>query len=186
MEPEDKKFFEDLAKGQFDFETNEPDPGDPPIIYRPELVKAATVGRKSVHQDQEESEEEKSLPIKDEGGNEPEEFEGEEGQLTIDVYQTDDHIIVKSTVAGVDPEDLEINITAESVTIRGARRQEEKVEEKDYLYQECFWGRFSRSVILPQEVDADKSVASLKNGILTIKMPKLNKQKAKKLKIKFD
>lgn len=107
-----------------------------------------------------------------------------EGQLTVDVYQTKDAIVVQSTVAGVDPEDLEINITNESVTIHGSREKIERVEEKDYFYQECFWGKFSRSIILPQEVDPEKSTASIKSGILIIRMPKLNRRKAKKLKIK--
>ncbi|MCP6720161.1 MAG: Hsp20/alpha crystallin family protein [Patescibacteria group bacterium] len=109
-----------------------------------------------------------------------------EGQLTVDVYQNKDVVVVQSTVAGVNPENLEINITNESVTIHGKREKMEKIEEKDYFYQECFWGRFSRSIILPQEVDPEKSTASLKNGVLTIKMPKLNRKKAKKLKVKID
>ena len=109
-----------------------------------------------------------------------------EGQLTVDVYQDKDNIIVQSTVAGVDPDDLEINITSESITIHGRRERKETIEEKDYFYQECFWGRFSRSIILPAEVDSEKSVASLKNGVLTVKMPKLERKKAKKLKVKID
>lgn len=109
-----------------------------------------------------------------------------EGQLTVDVFQDDENIVVQSTVAGVNPDDLEINITSESVTIRGKREKSETIEEKDYFYQECFWGRFSRSIILPQEVDPEKSVASLKNGVLVVRMPKLDRKKAKKLKVKFD
>ncbi len=110
----------------------------------------------------------------------------DEGQLTVDVYQDKDAIIVQSTVAGVNPDDLEINITNESVTVRGERQKLEIIEDKDYFYQECFWGKFSRSVILPQEVDPEKSTAALKNGILTIKMPKLDRKKSKRLKVKFD
>lgn len=109
-----------------------------------------------------------------------------EGQLTIDVYQAPDEIIIESTIAGVKPEDLDIAITSESVTIRGERRHEQKVEEDDYFYQECYWGKFSRSIILPQEVDPDKSAANLKNGILTIRLPKLNRQKGRRLKVKFE
>jgi len=124
-----------------------------------------------------------SLPQNEESQNLSEEIEG---QLTVDVYQNKDEIIVQSTVAGVDPEDLEINITNEAVTIRGKREKTEQIDEKDYFYQECFWGKFSRSIILPQEVDPEKSTATLKNGVLTIRMPKLNRQKAKKLKIKID
>ncbi len=110
-----------------------------------------------------------------------------EGQLTVDVYQNADEIVVQSTVAGINPEDdLEIHITNESVTIKGKRERMEKIEEKDFLYQECFWGTFSRSIILPAEVDADKATAAVKNGILTIRLPKLDRKKLKKLKVKTD
>ena len=111
--------------------------------------------------------------------------EENEGQLTIDVYQTPAHIVIESTIAGVKPEDLDIDITNESVTIRGKRSRESRIEEDDYIYQECYWGRFSRSIILPQEVDPDNADASMKNGILTIKLPKLERHKAKKLRVNF-
>lgn len=112
------------------------------------------------------------------------EFDEEgEGQLTIDVYQTPDEIIIESPIAGVKPEDLDISITAESVTITGKRGKERKIKEEDYFYQECYWGRFARSIILPQEVDAEKSEATVKNGVLTIHLPKLNRQRSKKLKV---
>jgi len=117
---------------------------------------------------------------------EPDIFEEAEGSLTLDVYQTPTSIIVESAVAGVNPEDLDISITSDSVSVRGKREKMEKVEEKDYLFQECYWGRFSRSIMLPQEVDPDRAQASLKNGVLKIVLPKLNRQKTKKLKVKFD
>lgn len=107
-----------------------------------------------------------------------------EGQLTIDVYQDGDDVVVQSTVAGVSPEDLDIHITNESVAVRGERQKSEKIEDKDYFYQECFWGKFSRSVMLPVEVDPERSTAVVKNGVLTIRMPKMNRQKAKKVKVK--
>lgn len=109
-----------------------------------------------------------------------------EGQLTVDVYQDDDNIYVQSAVAGISPEDLEINIAKEAVTIKGKRERVQKVSEKNFFYQECFWGRFSRSVVLPQEIDSDKSVASLKNGVLTIKMPKLERRRGKSVRVKND
>ena len=112
-------------------------------------------------------------------------FEGPEGQLTVDVYQTPTNIIIESPVAGVKSEDLDIAVNPDTVVIKGARQKCESVEEKDYLHKECFWGRFSRSVILPEEIDPDKSHASLKNGVLRIVMPKINRNKVKKLKIKF-
>ncbi len=107
-----------------------------------------------------------------------------EGTLTVDVYQDGDYVVVESTVAGVDDDELEVNITTESVTIKGTRERKKEIEDKDYFYQELFWGTFSRSIILPHEVDPEESVATLKNGVLTIKMPRLNRQKTKKLKVK--
>ena len=112
-----------------------------------------------------------------------EEAEGEEGQLTIDVYQTDSDIIIKSTIAGVSPEDIDISITNDMVTIRGKRVKDEKIEAENYYYQELYWGSFSRSVILPVEVEADRAKASIKNGILNIKLPKSEKIKTKKIRV---
>ncbi len=121
------------------------------------------------------------LKVKTEDGKGPEDGEG---TLTVDVFEDGDYLVVESTIAGAKDEDLEINITNESVSIRGRRERKEEVKEKDYFYQELFWGVFSRSIILPQEVDPENSTAALKNGILTIRMPKMNRQKQKKLKVK--
>ncbi|MDD2731497.1 MAG: Hsp20/alpha crystallin family protein [Candidatus Portnoybacteria bacterium] len=106
-----------------------------------------------------------------------------EGQLTIDVYQTPADIVIKSTIAGVNPDDLDITITNDMVTIKGKREKDEIIQNGDYYYQECYWGSFSRSVILPVDVEAEKAEASLKNGILTIKLPKIEKIKTKKIKV---
>ncbi|MBI5220650.1 MAG: Hsp20/alpha crystallin family protein [Candidatus Liptonbacteria bacterium] len=108
-----------------------------------------------------------------------------EGQLTIDVFQTASEIVIESAIAGVGPEDIDINVTSDSVTIRGERHRESKVRDEDYLYQECYWGRFSRSVILPQEVDSEAAEATFKNGILSVHLPKIIKQKTRKLKVKL-
>lgn len=108
-----------------------------------------------------------------------------EGQLTVDVYQTPNEIVIESPIAGVNADDLDISITNESVTIRGKRERMERVREEDYFYQECYWGRFSRSIILPQEVDPEQAEANIKNGVLAIRLPKINRQKSKKLKVKF-
>jgi HSP20 family protein len=95
-----------------------------------------------------------------------------EGQLSLDVFEKGNQVIIKSTIAGVKPENLEININNDLITIRGERKMEEKVEDKNWLYQECFWGKFSRSIVLPMEVDGEKAKVSLKRGILTIVIPK--------------
>jgi len=107
-----------------------------------------------------------------------------EGQLTIDVYQTPDEIVVQSTVAGVDPANIDIDATSESITIRGERHRNREVSDSDYYYQECFWGKFSREVILPQEVDPDKATSSLKNGVLTVHLPKIHKDRSRKISVK--
>ena len=127
------------------------------------------------------------VPIAVESSLNPFDAESEmEGQLTVDVYQTENDIVVQSTVAGVEPDDLDINITNESITIHGHRARKEEINDKDYFYEECFGGKFSRSIILPSEVDSEHSTAVLKNGVLIVRMPKLEKRKAKKLKIKID
>ena len=109
--------------------------------------------------------------------------EEEEGQLAIDAYQDDDTITIKAPIAGVNPEDLEIQITDEVVTIKGARRNETEIVRESYFVQECYWGSFMRSYILPVPVDASKAEASMRNGILTVRIPKQEKTKTRVLKV---
>ena len=109
-----------------------------------------------------------------------------EGQLTIDVYQTPNEIVIKSTIAGVKPEDIDISMTNDMITIKGNRKKDEEAKEEDYYYQECYWGPFSRSVILPVDVEVDSADAGMKNGILTIRLPKIEKVKTKKISIKAE
>lgn len=106
-----------------------------------------------------------------------------EGTLNIDLYQTRDNVIIKSTIAGVRPEDLDITIANDMVTIKGERKKEEKIAAEDYFYQECYWGGFSRSVILPVDIDSEHVEADLKDGILTVILPKAAKAKTKKIKV---
>lgn len=109
-----------------------------------------------------------------------------EGQLAIDAYQTDDDVIVKAPIAGVKPENLEISITDEVVSIKGERRESSELKKENYFCQECYWGSFSRSYVLPTAVDSEKAQASLKNGILTIAIPKLEKSKTRLIKIRTE
>lgn len=106
-----------------------------------------------------------------------------EGQLAIDAYQTEDDIIIKAPIAGVQPEDLEVAITDEMVTVKGERHDDMSVNRENYFCQECYWGSFSRSYVLPVAVDADKAEASLKNGVLSIRIPKLEKSRARSIKV---
>ncbi|OGD56036.1 hypothetical protein A2V71_03960 [Candidatus Berkelbacteria bacterium RBG_13_40_8] len=113
-------------------------------------------------------------------------MEDYEGQLAVDVYQTDDDVVLKAPIAGVRPEDLEISITDEVINIKGARKFAEEISRENYFAQECYWGAFSRSYILPIAVSSEKATASLKNGILTITIPKQEKTKTKTIEIKAE
>ena len=107
-----------------------------------------------------------------------------EGELTVDVYQTPDAIVIKSMVAGVRPEDLDISITRDVVSIHGHREEERVAKDDDYFARELYWGSFSRTVQLPEEIDVDKADAIQKHGLLILKLPKLDKKKQSKLKVK--
>lgn len=106
-----------------------------------------------------------------------------EGQLTIDMFQTKDNVIIKSTIAGVKPDDIDITIANDMVTIRGERTRDFDASAEDYFYQECYWGSFSRSVVLPVDVDIENVAADLKDGILSVTLPKAAKAKAKKIRV---
>jgi len=125
-----------------------------------------------------------SVPTSVEKDKKEDLFAETEGQLTIDVYQTPNEIVIKSTIAGVKPEDLDIAITNDMVTIKGTRKKDEEVKAEDYYYQECYWGAFSRSVILPVDVEAENATATMKNGILTIRLPKVEKVKTRRIVVK--
>ena len=105
-------------------------------------------------------------------------------QLTVDVYQTDSDIIIRALVAGVKPEDLDVAITRDMVTISGKRVEQKEVDEDGYVYRELYWGAFARTIVLPAEVDVDMAEASEKHGLLTIKLPKINKDRQTKLKVR--
>ena len=107
-----------------------------------------------------------------------------EGQLPVDVHQTGNDIVIRAFVAGVRPDELSISISRDMVEIEGARMERDKVAGPDYFTQELFWGSFSRVISLPQEVDVEASSASAKDGLLTIILPKLDKAKQTKLRVK--
>lgn len=106
------------------------------------------------------------------------------GQLPVDVYQTNDDIIIKTLVPGVRPENLEVNVTRDMVVIKGKREQVKHVPAESYFHQELYWGAFSRSILLPQEIDTDAAEAVEHNGLLILRLPRINKAKQTKLKIR--
>ncbi len=106
-----------------------------------------------------------------------------EGQLAVDVYQTATDLIIQSAIAGVEPENLEISMEKDVIMIKGTR-QKPFEEEGDYFAQECFWGPFSREIILPVEIDPNRVMAQLKDGILTIRIPKILREKRRTIVVK--
>ena len=106
------------------------------------------------------------------------------GELAVDVYQTPDAIVIKAFIAGVQPNSVDISLTREMVTISGQRQDEREVEEEHYFQRELYWGSFSRTILLPEEVDVDLAEASERHGILMIRLPKINKKKQTKLKVR--
>jgi HSP20 family protein len=115
---------------------------------------------------------------------EPEEEERAEGQLPVDVYQTANEIVIRAFVAGVRPDELNVSISRDMVEIEGSREERDRVAGPDYFSQELFWGSFARTILLPQEIDVDGSTAGAKDGLLTIVLPKLDKTRQTKLRVK--
>lgn len=107
-----------------------------------------------------------------------------EGELTVDVYQTNDSIVIQAMVAGVAPDELSVSVTREMVTIKGKREAPKNVSSENYFYQELYWGTFSRTILLPSEVETEDVEATEKHGLLTIKLPKIDKERKQTIKIK--
>lgn len=105
------------------------------------------------------------------------------GQLTVDVYQTPSEFVVISPIAGVKPEDIDVSVENDMLTIKGERKVFDEVKEKNYFYQECYWGSFSRQILLPEDVDVQKIKASLQKGVLVVRIPKQSKTRKKKVSV---
>ncbi|MCK4453851.1 Hsp20/alpha crystallin family protein [Candidatus Parcubacteria bacterium] len=108
----------------------------------------------------------------------------QKGELAVDVYQTKTDLVIQSAVAGVKPENLDIVIENDILTIEGNREKPDEDEEKNYFYQECYWGPFSKRIILQEEVDNSRVEAMMKDGILTIRIPKIQRKRKRKVAIK--
>lgn len=117
--------------------------------------------------------------------SEAEPEEEEDGELAIDMFQNETEINIQTMVAGVKPEDLDIAISRDMVTIKGRRTNScEDDIENDFFHKELYWGTFSRTIILPAEIDIEEAEAIEKHGLLTIVLPKIDKNKHSKLKVK--
>lgn len=135
---------------------------------------------------------EDNLAVEDDDLQEENAWEGDpetnalqqDGELPVDMYQTDDMIVIRALVAGVSPNELEISITRDMVTIRGVREEFQEAHDDGYFHRELFWGSFSRTLLLPEEVAIDEAEAQEKHGLLEIKLPKLDKHRSTQLKVR--
>jgi HSP20 family protein len=117
-------------------------------------------------------------------GQEGPDDEPQEGELPVDMFQTNDAIVIRALVAGVSPDDLDIAITRDMVTIKGSREEYREAANDDYYHRELFWGSFSRTLVLPEEVMIDEAEAQEKHGLLEIRLPKVDKGRSARLKVK--
>ena len=162
-------------------------------VEDPEISSPASLQEKAEEKILETEIEEKTLPLAPDENEElkvkkdtetKEEWFEPEGELAIDVYQTEGELIIQSAIAGVKPEDLDISMERDVIAIKGIRQNPFK-EEGDYFTQECYWGPFSREIILPTEVDPERIEAVMKDGILTIRIPKIMREKLRKIRVKI-
>lgn len=107
-----------------------------------------------------------------------------DGELPVDMYHTSEKIVIRALIAGVNPENLDIAITRDMVTIKGHREEDREAPEEDYYHHELYWGGFSRTILLPEEVIIDEAEAKEKHGMLTIILPKLDKARSARLKVR--
>jgi len=129
-------------------------------------------------------EKKKGIQLKEkEEKREEEKWPQPEGELAVDMYQTDEELVILSAIAGVKPEDLSLYLEGDVLFIEGERKK--PTEEKgDYFLQECYWGKFSRKIVLPVEINPEKISATFKDGILTIRLQKISKERRRKISIK--
>jgi HSP20 family protein len=107
-----------------------------------------------------------------------------EWELAVDMYQTPDEVVVKASVPGLKPDEVDISITGDTLTIKGEHKEEKEVEEENYIYKERRYGTFSRSTLIPVKVKSDKAEAVFEDGILTLTLPKAEEVKPKQIKVK--
>ncbi len=166
MSKDKKSFFERLA-GSVMVEDQDPDEEELEVVVDRKSNKKFAEAEKTVTR-----------------LNPEEEFEDEDGELSIDVYQTENEIIIEAMLAGVKPEDLQISVTRDMVTIKGRRDGNTQISEEDYFYRELYWGSFSRSILLPHEIEIESVEAVEKHGLLILRLPKVDKARQAKVKVK--
>ena len=112
------------------------------------------------------------------------EEENEEAELAVDVYQTPTDIIIQTFVAGVRPENLDLTISRDMITISGKREENRNIDDENYFTKELYWGKFSRTISLSQEIEPEEAEATEKHGLLTLRLQKIDKDKKTSIKVK--
>jgi HSP20 family molecular chaperone IbpA len=192
-------FFEKLKKGMGTETIEEPEsePQEPPKdspkpvreAKKSRKIEVRAVATKASEKQKKSGEPAEKKVLDEETDNREPDFAlqnlgNHEGQLAVDVYQTETEVVIQSAVAGIKPENLDVSIEADVVLISGNRRSLPENGTKNYFYQECFWGPFSRQIILPEETDPSRAKAEMKEGVLTIRIPKIERKKKRKIAIR--
>ncbi|MCC6198794.1 Hsp20/alpha crystallin family protein [Candidatus Nomurabacteria bacterium] len=176
-----RSFFERLA-GNLRFDDDEDDVGAPlplrkkELSYEPEVHSEPKKDSFSIEKGEDDEDDKPAF------GLHPK--EEEIGELPVDVYETQNEVIIQTLIAGVLPENLSINVTRERVSITGKREENRSVTKDQYHIQELYWGSFGRTIHLPAEVEIDAAEAIERHGMLMVKLPKIDKQRKTILKIK--
>jgi HSP20 family protein len=105
---------------------------------------------------------------------------------TVDLFEEKADVVVKAELPGVDKDNIQVNLTDHTLTIKGEKKKEEEVKEENYYRSERSYGSFFRTIDLPTDVHADKVKATFKNGVLEVRMPKTEEAKAKEVKVKVE
>ena len=155
------------------------------VIKKPIEIKVEKVELSPIRNKDTESKEKKEKPVeqKEKSFEKERDLSGPEGQLAVDVFQTKNDLVIQSAIAGIKAEDLDISIENDVLIIKGNREKPDE-KEQDYFTKECYWGAFSKKIILPVEVDPSRISAKMKQGILTISLPKIEREKKRKVVVK--
>ncbi|OGI63672.1 hypothetical protein A2914_03035 [Candidatus Nomurabacteria bacterium RIFCSPLOWO2_01_FULL_41_21] len=138
----------------------------------------------SIRMEEDESEDTKGSAIENKKNGNWMEEENDEAELAVDVYQTATDIMIQTMVAGVKPENLDLNIARDMITIAGRREENRNIDEENYFIKELYWGKFSRTISLPHEVEPEEAEATERHGLLTIRLQKVDKEKKANIKVK--
>jgi HSP20 family protein len=103
----------------------------------------------------------------------------QDGELVVDVFETNSDFVMVSAIAGVQISDIDISVDKDMMVIKGQRKDPHQSHEKKYFYQECYWGPFSRKIVLPENINVEAASAQMDKGMLVIKIPKFSAEDVK-------